>query len=88
MDDRGVQCNREEDIREAFISCFQNMFSTSGIEGIVEYLQGMKRSVTDSMNEQLLWDFTEEEFNDAISQMAPLKSPGPDGLFACFYQDN
>jgi ribonuclease HI len=40
------------------------------------------------MNEQLLRDFTEEEFNEAISQMAPLKSPGPDGLPACFYQDN
>jgi hypothetical protein len=38
------------------------------------------------MNEELLKEFTMEEVDAALSQMHPLKSPGPDGFSACFYQ--
>lgn len=38
------------------------------------------------MNDQLALEFTKEEVCTTISQMAPYKSPGPDGFPPCFYQ--
>lgn len=38
------------------------------------------------MNESLTKTFTREDVETAIKQMAPLKSPRPDGYGACFYQ--
>jgi hypothetical protein len=38
------------------------------------------------MNTRLLKEFTEAEVDNALAQMHPLKSPGPDGFVACFYR--
>lgn len=38
------------------------------------------------MNEHLQSCFTAEEVHEVIKQMAPLKSPSPDGFSTCFYQ--
>lgn len=35
-----------------------------------------------------MWVFTKEEVEEDIKQMAPLKSPGPDGFGVVFYQKN
>lgn len=40
------------------------------------------------MNAALVEDFTAEEISAALNQMASLKAPGPDGLDACFFQQN
>jgi hypothetical protein len=37
------------------------------------------------MNERLVADFNMEENTQALSQMDPLKAPGPDGFPAVFY---
>jgi hypothetical protein len=37
------------------------------------------------MNEMLTEVFTPEEVNQALAQMHPLKSPGPDGFGGCFF---
>ena len=42
--------------------------------------------VTDDMNKQLSEEFTVEEVEDTLKQMAPLKSLGPDGMPPLFYQ--
>jgi hypothetical protein len=42
--------------------------------------------VTEEMNIGMLRNFTETEVEIALKQMHPLKSPGPDGFSACFYQ--
>ena len=39
------------------------------------------------MNERLAMEFTIEEVEVALKQMAPLKSPGPDGMPLLFYQN-
>jgi hypothetical protein len=46
----------------------------------------MDRRVTDEMNDRLLQPFKEEEISKALSQMHPLKSSGPVGYPAVFYQ--
>lgn len=48
----------------------------------------IQEKVTDIMNEKLCEDFTEDEISQAIFQIGPLKSPGPDGFPARFYQRN
>ncbi|XP_059436383.1 uncharacterized protein LOC132169350 [Corylus avellana] len=48
----------------------------------------VEKCVQESMNAALVEDFTAEEISAALNQMASLKAPGPDGLDACFFQQN
>jgi hypothetical protein len=79
--DRGVT------VEVAFIDYFRNIFKTSCPTGIPFSLEALPCRVSHEMNVQLLREFTKEEVWAALQQMAPLKSPGPDGFLACFYQD-
>jgi hypothetical protein len=54
--------------------------------GVEECLEGLEPRVTAEMNGWLLRPFVAEEVDFALSQMHPLKSLGPDGFAACFYQ--
>jgi hypothetical protein len=40
------------------------------------------------MSSQLLSECTVDEISHALSQMQPLKAPGPDGFTSGFYQQN
>ena len=44
--------------------------------------------VTEEMNKNILAEFTNEEVKQALDQMAPSKSPGPDRFTAGFYQQH
>ena len=43
-------------------------------------LEAIEPKVTDSMNQELLRDFTREEIDFALRHMEPLKALGPDGM--------
>lgn len=49
-------------------------------------LQSMEPKVTRAMNEALQKEFTKEEVEVALHQIGPLKSLGPNGYGAYFYQ--
>jgi hypothetical protein len=49
-------------------------------------LASLSTCVIDAMNADLLKRFTEDEISTALGETHPLKSPGPDGFTACFYQ--
>jgi hypothetical protein len=87
-DSRGFEVFEQDGIKGAFIDYFKNIFTSQGQGGLAECLEGLSKKVTNLMNEKLFREPTMEEFDMAISQMDPLKSPGPDGFPTSFYQDN
>jgi hypothetical protein len=85
-DDDGRRCTTQEEIEEAFISYFRNIFKSSSPSGIAECLDPVSMKVTQEMNSRLSKEVTSEEVKAAIFQMAPVKSPGPDGFSAIFFK--
>jgi hypothetical protein len=54
----------------------------------LELLQMVEPKVTESMNEDLCKEYSDEEIGDALFQIGPIKAPGPDGFSARFFQRN
>lgn len=50
-----------------------------------ECLYELEKNVTDEMNDNMQKEFTRSEIEEALNQMAPLKSLGPDGFETYFY---
>jgi hypothetical protein len=46
------------------------------------------QKVSDTDNDALCAEFTDEEINFALFQIGPTKAPGPNGFPACFFQRN
>ncbi|XP_042965938.1 uncharacterized protein LOC122299618 [Carya illinoinensis] len=88
FDGQNVRHTNHTQIELIFNSYFQDLFTSSrpSSEDIEECLKGVETYVTAEMNSYLTKQFTRIEVEAAIKQMAPLKSPGPDGFGACFFQ--
>lgn len=65
---------------------YEELFSTAGVNNPDTCLSAVTSRVSHAMNEMLIAPFSSEEVNQALAQMHPLKSPGPDGFGVCFYQ--
>jgi hypothetical protein len=57
-----------------------------GTLGLETCLIGMENHVTTEMNQVLGRAFTEMEVDEALKQMQPMKSLGPDDFSAGFFQ--
>jgi hypothetical protein len=66
-----------EEVQSAFVSYFQNLFTSDNVGDMSPCLQSLKKSVTENMNQDLLKTFSVEEVYGALHDMAPLKAPGP-----------
>ncbi|KAL0434482.1 UNVERIFIED_CONTAM: LINE-1 retrotransposable element O protein [Sesamum latifolium] len=84
----GVEVKDKEEIQNVVSSYFRDIFGFihPTIDAMEEVLGNMDRRVTDAMNDALDLPFMSEEVLNALKQMHPLKSPGPDGMSPIFYQ--
>jgi hypothetical protein len=85
-DVEGREWKKEKEIGKAFVQFYETLFTAGESGGVEECLRGMEGRVSTAMNAQLLKKFEATEVDAALSQMQPLKSPGPDGFAASFYQ--
>jgi hypothetical protein len=85
-DEQGRVWRKRRDISRVFLDYYNRLFSSQGSERVEECLSFVTPRVSDEMNSRLLQRFTEDEVRRALFQMHPLKSPGPDGFPAVFYQ--
>jgi hypothetical protein len=86
IDEDGREWKKQHDIGKAFVNFFQQLYSSGEVVGVEDCLYGLEKRVSDDMNTTLMREFTMMEVETALKQMHPLKSPGPDGFSACFFQ--
>ncbi|XP_062014013.1 uncharacterized protein LOC133730438 [Rosa rugosa] len=87
-DDTGLWCDDDSGMEKVVSSYFSKMFAASELdyEAMELTLDAIQPSVTPDMIEILGAQYTKEEVKDALSQMYPTKSPGPDGMPPIFFQ--
>lgn len=74
-DETGKWWNSTEDVGQAFIEYYKNLFAAGREGDLGPCLQSIEPRVSERMNVELMVDFTMEEISAALNQMAPLKAP-------------
>ncbi|XP_074346861.1 uncharacterized protein LOC141685668 [Apium graveolens] len=84
-DESGAVINKHEEMCELVKGYFSRIFGgTKRLE--MNSLDEQEAVITEEQNRDLIAEFKIEEFSEAIKQMHPDKSAGPDGLNPAFYQ--
>ncbi|XP_042954504.1 uncharacterized protein LOC122290887 [Carya illinoinensis] len=85
---QGQILSEQQQIEKVFFQHFTSTFSSSRPSevAIAKCVRAVESRVTCDMNAELLKEFHMTEVEEALKQMGPLKSPGPDGFGAYFYQ--
>ena len=76
----------DDQIVETAINYFQDLFTSSNSADFSGVLNAVDHVVTPAMNITLLQRYSSEEVKQALFQMHPSKSPGPDGMPSIFFQ--
>ena len=67
-------------IGEELVNYFTKIFTLAQPTDFEPILKGIEQKVTPSMNSDLTREFIANEVEQALKQMKPLSSPGPDGI--------
>jgi molybdopterin converting factor small subunit len=84
--DNGSRCDTDAGMREMARAFYANLFSSEGSSNLERILDHIDVCVSTEMNSKLTATVSEKEVHEALFQMGPTKSPGPDGLPALFFQ--
>ncbi|KAL0373643.1 UNVERIFIED_CONTAM: hypothetical protein Sradi_3280000 [Sesamum radiatum] len=86
----GAWIEEEKDIEHHITQYFGRIFSSAepSINELERGVEALTRKVDSNMNADLLKPYTIDEITAALSSMAPLKSPGPDGMPPVFFQNH
>ena len=86
MDRNGIWRTNEQSIGFITVEYFNNIFATSNLRNMEEVLNVVDRVVTEKTNQSLLKPFVGVKVWQALFQMHPSKSSGPDGMYPFFFQ--
>ena len=86
-DASGRWCTQQAQVNATIVDFYQNLFTSANPSNFEEVVDLIPQVVTTEMNEKLVAEFTIEEVEVALKQMAPLIAPGPDGMPPLFYQN-
>lgn len=65
---------------------FENLFTTSHPRDCEEILEGIPKTISETMNANLTKVVENQEIRKALFFMHPHKAPGPDGMSLFFFQ--
>lgn len=82
---QGQWISSSTEIDSEIVAHFDNLFKSNGY-GTADMLRCVETQVTTEQNSLLLAPFSGVEVKDALFDMHPDKSPGPDGMNPAFYQ--
>lgn len=90
VDRDGTELREKVEIATGFKRHFSAVFKSTQPNSacIIQCLQGVEQRITTEMLDKLERDFTVKEVEEALKQMSPFKSPGPDGFSEGFYQEH
>ena len=86
LDDSNSWCTNTTQVADNIVGFYTRLFTSerpTTDHGILEVIQPI---VTKEMNSNLTRDFTKQEVDLALKEMAPLKASGPDGMPPLFFQ--
>jgi hypothetical protein len=75
-----------EDIQNAFMDYFTNIFTSSNPTNFTETIAGISNKVNPPMYDLLNQDFNASNVYQVVYQLKSNSAPGPDGLSATFFQ--
>ena len=78
--------DNQNEISRAFINDFSKIFKSERLRMIPKWFDSFNPCISKEENMDLIKEVIDEEILATLSQMSNLKSPGPDGLQASFYQ--
>lgn len=85
-DSQGRKASGDDEVSVMFVEYYKHLFTTLNPHGIEEVVQYTKQVVSEDMNNCLIRNFSKDEVEIALKQMAPLKAPGPDRMPPIFFQ--
>ena len=85
-DPQGRLTSGNDEVSGMIVEYYNKLFTSSNLHDIEEVVQFTKRMVTEDMNSCLIKNFSKDEVEIALKQMAPLKAPFPDEMPPIFFQ--
>ncbi|CAN1806221.1 Transposon TX1 uncharacterized 149 kDa protein [Linum perenne] len=88
MNEDGSWLDEQDEMMQHVTDFYKNLFTEE--RRVVDYsvLQGLPQTVGDTRRASLDRPINEWEIKNAVFQLGPTKSPGPDGFPGCFYREH